>query len=570
MHDLPSMLLMQQSHAPPKSGEELEVLGKCAAKKYIDGASKSLNDAVVETIKSAGLSPEQVRRVVEFTNTDAFLTEHKKEGSSRYVDFHGGPADPGEILRDLNDGGGGTVFDRGADYTMPPPVTKTAADVSYAEEMARGESAGRRTGGPIGALAGGAIVALKRKGGAKKKLIGALGGALGGAVSGSALGGHLGRNAGAANASDKEEAEKTAAAAGYGPTMGDIAADMASKASRRHQMPAYQGYDPFGQEQAKRQVAMLQSMGHKGVKVGSAIPLLDEDPEETALKEAFAVQEEELPHADPMAPAIQLKDKLAGMADHLTSELTELEGAFQDSLDDVYSHVKHASLEGVPLGQVLAAWQEVVPDPAYVKVAFAHISPRLVEDGVFEGVDAVGGSLEKVAHVGHVNPKHPLVGSMAVMCMTLDKLAQARTAHDELTQERERLEGFIQKTSGIMDAIGRGAKRISDSGGIVPKVTGAFRSAGETAGKGTKYVGELLGGTGSRGAQTAANAVEKAITYTPHAAATVGGLLALQEARETARYSPGFQTAKNFAMSRIPYTHQNMVRQHQLAMESQY
>jgi hypothetical protein len=81
-------------------------------------------------VKHAGLSPEQVRRVCEFANTDAFLREFKKESGANHkvVDFDGGPADPSVVLGDLNDGGGGTVFDRGTlDYHMPP-TEKHASD----------------------------------------------------------------------------------------------------------------------------------------------------------------------------------------------------------------------------------------------------------------------------------------------------------------------------------------------------------------------------------------------------------------------------------------------------------
>lgn len=128
MHDLPSQTLLQQVHARPVSGEELEVFGKYAAKRYADGVCGTLNDAVIETVKHAGLSPEQVKRVVEFTNQSAYLMEFKKESSAhKYIEFRGGPASPSEVLKDLNDGGGGTVFDRGmADYASPPTVMKTA------------------------------------------------------------------------------------------------------------------------------------------------------------------------------------------------------------------------------------------------------------------------------------------------------------------------------------------------------------------------------------------------------------------------------------------------------------
>jgi hypothetical protein len=127
-YDLPPQTLIQQSSARAVSGEELETYGNHAADLYGSGAQPTLNAAVVETVKSAGLAPEQVRRVVEFANTCAFLSEFNKEGAaSKYVVFDGGPAHFGEVIKDLNDGGGGTVFDRGiADYSHTPIKTSAA------------------------------------------------------------------------------------------------------------------------------------------------------------------------------------------------------------------------------------------------------------------------------------------------------------------------------------------------------------------------------------------------------------------------------------------------------------
>lgn len=128
MRDLPVQGLFQQRHARPISGEHLEVLGKQAAASWSSGSVSTLNEAVVGVVKHAGLSPEQVKRVIEFANTEAYLTEFKKEGSHRVINFQGGPADPSVIFKDLNDGGGGTVFDRGVeDYAQPPKSSKTAS-----------------------------------------------------------------------------------------------------------------------------------------------------------------------------------------------------------------------------------------------------------------------------------------------------------------------------------------------------------------------------------------------------------------------------------------------------------
>lgn len=143
MHNLPFQAQLQESHARPVSGEELETFGKKAAEYYSKGEG-DLNQAVVETVKHAGLSPEQVRRVVEFANTAAYLTEFKKESSPhRVVEFQGGPADPAAVLQDLNDGGGGSTYDRGLlDYSSPPGESKTAsaaAEQAFAAALSRPE-----------------------------------------------------------------------------------------------------------------------------------------------------------------------------------------------------------------------------------------------------------------------------------------------------------------------------------------------------------------------------------------------------------------------------------------------
>lgn len=128
MSDLPAQGLFQQLNAKHVSGEHLEVLGKRASALWSSGSASTLSEAVIGVVKQAGLSPEQVKRVIEFANTEAYLTEFKKEGSHRVVSFAGGPANPSEVFKDLNDGGGGSVFDRGTgDYKHPPSQVKTSS-----------------------------------------------------------------------------------------------------------------------------------------------------------------------------------------------------------------------------------------------------------------------------------------------------------------------------------------------------------------------------------------------------------------------------------------------------------
>lgn len=138
MSESPIQTILQQRDARPVSGEHLEVLGKKAASDWVTGKTASLHEAIVETVRGERLSPEQVCRVVEFCNGDAYLQEFRKESSHRVVHFDCGPADPAQVLQDLNDGGGGSVYDKGdGDYSRSPRSIRKEASTSMANRLAR-------------------------------------------------------------------------------------------------------------------------------------------------------------------------------------------------------------------------------------------------------------------------------------------------------------------------------------------------------------------------------------------------------------------------------------------------
>ena len=125
MSELPRQGLHHHAGGRTVSAEHLEVLGKQAASKWASGEQSTLRESIVEQVKTAGLSPEQVKRVCEFANTAAFLDEFKKEGAHKFIDFGShGPANPAEVLQDLNLGTRSTVHVHGShDYDNPPPKT---------------------------------------------------------------------------------------------------------------------------------------------------------------------------------------------------------------------------------------------------------------------------------------------------------------------------------------------------------------------------------------------------------------------------------------------------------------
>ncbi len=349
MSDLPRQGLLQQLNAHPHSGEYLEVLGKRAAARYGNGDCASLTDAVVRTVKEAQLSPEQVKRVVEFTNTAAYLTDFKKEGMHHIIDFVGGPADAAAVIQDLNDGGGGSVFDRGTlDYKTPPSV-----------------------------------------------------------------------------------------------------------------------------------------------KIASA------EDGDSFLKQAFDVTDEAppVPYAEPLAEAIELKDKLASAKEHLHSQLSGLEVMFADVGDRLYHQVKQASLGGTSLGQVASAWNVLERGDDYIKAAFALITPRLLTDEVFHSVDEMSSSVDKLASdTSLVNEEHPLIVNFQDFCDILHKLAETRAARDEVAEHLGTISSYIKQAS-LVGGVLRGAER-----------------AGAAA---HPLLNSLAG-------QTAADVGSAAIKYSPYVAGALG------------------------------------------------
>lgn len=138
---LPLGLALQQA-AKPVDPEQLELMGKRAAAAYSEHGTR-LSDAVVEVVKEAKLSPEQVKRVCEFANTNAYLSEFEKAGEMRNVTFEGGPANPSVVLKDLNDGGNPMLSKLGSsDYAKPTGHYKTAGVTDEALAEAFGIKAG--------------------------------------------------------------------------------------------------------------------------------------------------------------------------------------------------------------------------------------------------------------------------------------------------------------------------------------------------------------------------------------------------------------------------------------------
>lgn len=145
MSNSPFQNLLSRRGSQVLSASQLESLGKIAASAWGEGRSKDLTDAVVTAIKTSSitLTSEQVRRVAEFANTEAYLNEFKKEGEHKIVDFGpSGPANPADVLRNLNAIGGMAVKDSGLeDYSRLPEKHSSWTDADFDSALSIKEAA---------------------------------------------------------------------------------------------------------------------------------------------------------------------------------------------------------------------------------------------------------------------------------------------------------------------------------------------------------------------------------------------------------------------------------------------
>lgn len=267
------------------------------------------------------------------------------------------------------------------------------------------------------------------------------------------------------------------------------------------------------------------------------------------LAAAFQVEEAVLPYEEPLREVFDTRDKVASLYDEATHELNGLETRYLDLCDLLYGQVKQASLSGVPLGHLLTVWQTVTEDPEFFKVAFGMLSPRLIDNEVFHSEVDIVSSIEKTAGAGLVNSAHPLVGIFGDYCETLQKLAATREVHEDLVGQLDILDTYIPKAASK-------AASAREAAGYIPKAWGAARTL---AARASEPVGKVVGALGG---ETAGQIASGAVKYSPHIAAGLAG----EEVYQHAKNNPAAQAATNFVAGRVPYTHQNMIRQYNLQM----
>jgi len=112
--------------------DDLRKLAKEASARHLGGAVP-LTEAVVQVVQEHNeLGPEHVRRIVEFANNATFQMMFEKGAEDhRVVNFTGGPADPGDVLKELDMGATHTpvaMSDRRDTITPYVPGEDSAGD----------------------------------------------------------------------------------------------------------------------------------------------------------------------------------------------------------------------------------------------------------------------------------------------------------------------------------------------------------------------------------------------------------------------------------------------------------
>lgn len=181
---------------------------------------------------------------------------------------------------------------------------------------------------------------------------------------------------------------------------------------------------------------------------------------EAALVDSFAGDSLGDPIDNPLGAAIDTWDKLSAIRDRLTTELGGLEVMFHDLTERLFHEVKQATLNGASLGEILQAWETVAPDGQYIKIAFSHLAPRLLTNGVFPSLVAMEHSLDKIASARTVNPRHPIVSEFSDFCEALSKLAETRATRDVVVEHIAPIQQLL---------------KIAASGGLLPEAWRAYK-----------------------------------------------------------------------------------------------
>jgi hypothetical protein len=103
--DILQFYVNNQDKMRPISRKEIKAYGQQAARLYLDKGI-ALTKAVINVLEGRGLNVEQIRRVTEEANVQAYLEEFKNASPRKNVTFKGGPADPSVIVKELKYGQG--------------------------------------------------------------------------------------------------------------------------------------------------------------------------------------------------------------------------------------------------------------------------------------------------------------------------------------------------------------------------------------------------------------------------------------------------------------------------------
>lgn len=400
-----------------KTAEDLETLGKAAATRFLEGREGTLTDAVVGVVKGAGdLTGEQARRVVEAANVDAFRREHVKEGG-RYVDFHGGPADPSAVLQELGSRSVDSIPDpHMRDYAAPPSREKRAA-AEVDDELAR----------------------------------------------------------------------------------------------------------------------VFETSGAG-----------------------------ELAYVQPFRELNDLRVKLAGALEHITSDLSIAQEGLRGAFEALAGATKEAVDQGVTLFDVVRAWHAGGASAEAVKIAFTHL-PFRAEDSAdtrafIESLEKRGGA------AGFVNLDHPLVTTFQRFEGELAKTATLQAVRLELAANAEAAEGFLNRAEIALHEkrANAAAEAVVKSKGLIPHIVDGALAASHYADTGVRWVGNHIAGPDSALVDAAAGGAQKIVEKSPHIVGALGAYNLAQRASELGDHPVG-----QFIVEHVPGTAANRRASEQRRLEYQ-
>jgi hypothetical protein len=480
-NELPFELERQRTCAN-LSGQDLRDMGKQASNMFLGGQC-SLNDAIVKLAhEHSGISTHQVRRVLEFANTNTFQSLFEKQAGDKNVQFP--IAEPDVVLKKLSAEVEAPIMRPvGEDYAKDPVkigmgIKNVSADIelckvfgvevktaalekaAFFPEMLKNMALGAGVGAATAALGSG-IGSMTDEDDKQRVYQEAIGGAFGGAMN--AFGpnaGNFGMSAGPAIADilppsiggggdSNEESDSDPFSTRLGSSPLDKLLSKFGEAGCAALAPVERKVRKDSEKTAATANVLIKqatAYAKSGRDRGS---LIQADMEKAAslenIMEATAKHASYTQH-NPFGDLFRMKQNLEKLAEESYMAKARNSELTKEAVEQLHRVASNELLAGTSFGEMVHAMNHVA-DGQWVKEAVAQLAPKLAARGfnlVKLSASMIPYEMQKTASRAP-NPENPVLKAFSSYVKLASNQPQLNAVHEKVAQALEQVEDRVRK-----------------------------------------------------------------------------------------------------------------------------